>query len=121
MLNYTKWQKCPFPECYKSFRSETDDELNCKTCDSKHALIKHICFVDELKNKIKMSKILNEFWILDGALLIVAANEKYVLQEKDEKNSDKDKNLFFGKFNIKSILIQNKIDIVMKNNSAKEQ
>ena len=118
-----KCQKCPVPECYKSFSSETDDELKCKTCDSKLVLIRHICFVDEPEYKIKMLKILNESWILDGALLLVAANEKCAIQENDENDSDKDnKNYFFENSILKNIIIiQNKIDTVMKNNAAKEQ
>ena len=42
-----------------------------------------------------MLKILNESCIVDGALLLVAANEKYALQENDENDSDKDKIIFW--------------------------
>ena len=115
-----KCEKCPVPECYKSYSSETHDDLKCKTCESKLVLIRHICFVDEPEYKIKMLKILNGSWIMDGALLLVAANEKCDIKEND---SDKDnQNNFLENSILKNvIIIQNKIDTVLKNNAAKEQ
>ena len=95
MLGYinAKLYKCPTceePECYKSFSSETPDELKCKTCDSKLELIRHISFVDEPELRIKMATLLNEKWIMDGALLLVAANENCNIEDNDnEKDENK--------------------------------
>ena len=65
-----KCKKCPTPECYKSYSGETDDIIKCKTCNSDMELIRHISFVDEPKFKIKIVKLLNCSWIMDGALLL---------------------------------------------------
>jgi translation initiation factor 2 subunit 3 len=114
-----KCKKCQEPECYKSYNSETDDELKCKICGSKQVLIRHICFVDEPEFKIKMLKILNGSLIIDGALLFIAANENCDIQEND---NNKEKNEFLLNSILKNIIIiQNKIDTVMKYNTAKEQ
>ena len=117
-----KCKKCPEPECYKSYSSETDDILKCKSCDSNLELLRHISFVDEPEFKIKIVKLLNCSLIMDGALLFVAANEKYDNQESDNDKNDKEKNNFVENSIMKNILIvQNKIDTVMKYNTAKEQ
>lgn len=125
MLGYVnaklyKCKKCPVPECYKSYSSETDDIIKCKTCDSNLDLIKHISFVDNPRFKIKMVKLLNCSWIMDGALLLVAANEN--CDNNQENDNDKEKNFSMENSVLKNIIIiQNKIDTVMKYNTAKEQ
>ena len=127
MLGYTnaklyKCQKCPEPYCYKSYSSETGDILKCKTCNSNFELIRHISFVDEPEFKIKIVKLLNCSLIMDGALLFVAANEKFENQENNNEKNEKEKNIFVENSIMKNILIvQNKIDTVLKNNAAKEQ
>ena len=129
MLGYVniklyKCPKCPEPECYKSYNSETQDIIKCKGCDSTLELIRHIAFVDEPELKIKIVKLLNGGLILDGALLLVAANEQCEIKESD-KDKDKDKNkqnIFLENSILKNVIIlQNKIDTVMKYNTAKEQ
>ena len=115
-----KCPTCPEPECYKSFSSETQDDLKCKTCESKLDLIRHISFVDEPELKIKMLKLLNGGLIMDGALLLVAANENCIIEENDE-DEKKNKNSLENSIFKNIIIIQNKIDTVMKYNTAKEQ
>ena len=115
-----KCKKCQEPECYKSYNSETNDEIKCKICGSAQEVIRHICFVDEPEFKIKMLKILNGSSIIDSALLFIAANENCEIQETD--NNNKEKNEFLENSILKNIIIiQNKIDTVMKYNTAKEQ
>ena len=115
-----KCKKCPTPECYKSYSGETDDMIKCKTCDSNLELLRHISFIDEPKFKIKMVKLLNYSWIMDGALLLIAANENNGNDQEDD--SDKEKYFSMENTILKNIIIiQNKIDTVMKYNSAKEQ
>ena len=130
-----KCKKCPIPECYKSYSSETDDILKCKTCESNLELIRHISFVDGPEYKIKMVKLLNVSLIMDGGLLFVAANENCDNRSNnnendnennkninDNNNNSKEQLNFVDNSKLKNIIIiQNKIDIVMKYNTAKEQ
>ena len=115
-----KCKKCPTPECYKSYSGETDDIIKCKICDSDLELIRHISFVDEPKLKIKIVKLLNCSWIMDGALLLIAANDNFDINQ--ENDGEKKKYFSMEHSVIKNIIIiQNKIDTIMKYNSFKEQ
>jgi len=109
--------KCSEPECYKSYNSEIEKELKCKNCGNKLELLRHISFIDNPELNIKMNMILNPALISDAALLFVAANEKLDINAEENPND-----IFYENSTIKNIIIvQNKIDMVMKNNSAKEQ
>ena len=111
-----KCPKCSEPECYKAFNGEIDNELKCKTCGTLLELIRHISLIDNPELKIKMNLILNPNLISDAALLFVAADEKLNIKEESDINQFNE-NLISKNI----IIIQNKIDIVMKNNKAKEQ
>ena len=111
-----KCTKCSEPECYKSFNSEIEEELKCSICGNKLELLRHISLIDNPELNIKMNMLLNGLTISDGALLFVAANEKLNIKEEDNKEN------FQENLALKNIIIiQNKIDIVMKNNLAKQQ
>ena len=111
-----KCTKCSEPECYKSFNSEIENELKCKTCGTLLELKRHISLIDNPELNIKMNMLLNANIISDGALLFVAADEKLNIKEDTDNNQFNENSI---SKNI--IIIQNKIDIVMKNNKAKEQ
>ena len=111
-----KCPKCSEPECYKAFNGEIDNELKCKTCGTLLELVRHISLIDNPELKIKMNLILNPNLISDAALLFVAADEKLNIKEESDINQFNE-NLISKNI----IIIQNKIDIVMKNNKAKEQ
>ena len=110
-----KCPKCSEPECYKAFNSEIENELKCKTCGTLLELIRHISFIDNPELNIKINLILNPNIITDAALLFIAADEKLNIMEESDNNFNE--NLISKN----TIIIQNKIDIVMKNNKAKEQ
>ena len=111
-----KCAKCSEPECYKSFNSEIEEELKCSICGNKLELLRHISLIDNPELNIRMNMLLNGLTISDGALLFVAANEKLNIKEEDNKEN------FQENLALKNIIIiQNKIDIVMKNNLAKQQ
>ena len=110
-----KCPKCSEPECYKAFNSEIENELKCKTCGTLLELIRHISFIDNPELNIKINLILNPNIISDAALLFIAADEKLNIMEESDNNFNE--NLISKN----TIIIQNKIDIVMKNNKAKEQ
>lgn len=114
-----KCLKCPEPECYKSFNSEIEPDLKCFYCGNKLELLRHISLIDNPELNIKMNMLLNGLIISDATLLLISANEKLKIKE-DEINNDKE--IFKENKNLKNIIIiQNKIDIVMKNNLAKKQ
>lgn len=110
-----KCPKCPEPECYKSYGSEKEDEPKCEKCGSVLELLRHISFVDCPGHDILMATMLNGAAVMDAALLLVAANETCPQPQTREhlaavENMDL-KNI---------IIIQNKIDNVAKEETAKE-
>ena len=110
--------KCSEPECYKSFGGEIENEIKCQNCGNKLELLRHISLIDNPELNIKMNMILNGLMISDGALLLVAADEQLIIKEEKDNDSE----IFKENTTIKNIIIiQNKIDIVMKNNVAKKQ
>ena len=115
-----KCVKCYEPECYTSYNSEIETELKCKICGNSLKLIRHISFIDSPELNIKMVMLLNSNLISDGALVLVSADDKEIADNNENKNND---NMIYDNAILKNIIIvQNKIDLVMKkNNSAKEQ
>ena len=110
-----KCPKCPEPECYKSFGSEKEDEPFCDKCQSKLTLLRHISFVDCPGHDILMATMLNGAAVMDAALLLVAANEPCPQPQTSEHLAAVEN------MNLKNIIIiQNKIDIVNKEENAKE-
>ena len=85
-----KCNKCPEPECYKSFNSQIEEEIKCTSCGNKLELIRHISFIDNPELTIKMNMILNGNIFTDAALLFVAADEN--LNIKEESNNDNNNN-----------------------------
>jgi translation initiation factor 2 subunit 3 len=113
-----KCPKCPAPECYKAFGSEKEDEPKCDNqgCDANLELQRHISFVDCPGHDILMATMLNGAAVMDAALLLVAANEPCPQPQTSEHLAAVEN------MNLKNIIIiQNKIDIVLKDNTASEQ
>ena len=112
--------KCPEPECYISYNSEIEKELKCKICGNILQLIRHISLIDNPELNIKLVMLLNNNIISDGALLLVSAEDTQIIKDN---NIDNNENIIYDNSNLKNIIIiQNKIDLVMKkNNLAKEQ
>lgn len=109
-----KCSKCPEPDCYQSYGSEHSDNSVCEKCGSPLELIRHVSFVDCPGHDILMSTMLNGAAVMDAALLVIAANEKCPQPQTSEhlaavENLDLE--------NI--IVIQNKIDIALKDDSCK--
>jgi len=73
-----KCDRCPKPECYKSFGSnQQETALPCTTpeCSGTMHLIRHFSFVDCPGHECLMSTMLNGAAVMDGAVLVVASNE----------------------------------------------
>lgn len=113
-----KCPKCPAPDCFKAFGSDREDDPKCENagCDSNLELQRHISFVDCPGHDILMATMLNGAAVMDAALLLVAANEPCPQPQTSEHLAAVEN------MNLKNIIIiQNKIDIVIKDNSAGDQ
>ena len=117
-----KCDTCVGPIAFKSFGSDSIDEMDCdnKDCKGKIILQRHISFVDCPGHDILMATMLNGAAVMDAALLLVAANETCPQPQTSEHLAAVEK------MNLKNIIIlQNKIDMVVKDNKresvAKEQ
>jgi len=69
--------KCPRPGSYTSASSYKEDVFPCSIpgCGGKFRLQRHVSFVDCPGHDILMATMLNGAAIMDGALLLIAANE----------------------------------------------
>lgn len=113
-----KCNKCTSPEAYQSFGSEKEDNAKCKieNCDGDLELQRHISFVDCPGHDILMATMLNGAAVMDAALLLVAANEPCPQPQTSEHLAAVEI------MNLRNIIIlQNKIDLVIKDNTALEQ
>lgn len=111
-----KCSKCKPPECFKAYGSEKEDNPKCDTCGDTLQLIRHVSFVDCPGHDILMATMLNGAAVMDAALLLIAANEPCPQPQTSEHLAAVEN------MDLKHIIIiQNKIDIVMKDNTAKSQ
>eukprot|EP00747_Dinoflagellata_sp_TGD_P157599 gnl/TRDRNA2_/TRDRNA2_177751_c1_seq4.p1 gnl/TRDRNA2_/TRDRNA2_177751_c1~~gnl/TRDRNA2_/TRDRNA2_177751_c1_seq4.p1 ORF type:complete len:339 (-),score=-24.21 gnl/TRDRNA2_/TRDRNA2_177751_c1_seq4:445-1392(-) len=98
--------KCPAPQCYQACGSKSIEKI-CPNCDSPLSLIRHISLVDCPGHDEYMETMLNGTTVMDGALLIISANEKCPQPQTSEHLAALD----IMKLE-KIIVIQNKIDLV---------
>ncbi len=95
-----KCEGCEEPECYGTI----PDLMN---CERKAQLVRSISFVDSPGHETLMATMLSGAAIMDGALLIIAANEKCPQPQTKEHLMALD---VIGVRKV--IIVQNKIDIV---------
>ncbi|XP_059645762.1 eukaryotic translation initiation factor 2 subunit gamma-like isoform X1 [Cornus florida] len=103
-------EQCPRPMCYKAYGSATEDSPFCdvpefEKCRMK--LLRHISFVDCPGHDILMATMLNGAAIMDGALLLIAANEDCPQPQTAEHLVAVE---IIGLKHI--IIVQNKVDLV---------
>ena len=70
--------KCPRPAKYRAYGSSKEDSPQCHVPgfeDAKMELLRHVSFVDCPGHDILMATMLNGAAVMDGALLLIAANE----------------------------------------------
>ncbi|KAK8841783.1 eukaryotic translation initiation factor 2 subunit gamma [Tritrichomonas musculus] len=109
-----KCPNCPEPNCYVSKSSKIENP-KCEICHSNLNLIRHISFVDCPGHDYLMATMLNGTAVMDAALLLVAANEKFPQPQTSEHLAA------FQIMNLKHLIIlQNKIDIVTKDDAKKQ-
>lgn len=104
---------CPRPNCYQSSGSKIL-QLKCIHCYAPLDLIRHISFVDCPGHEILMATMLTGTAIMDGALLIVAANEHCPQPQTAEHLAAIE---IMKLENI--IIVQNKIDLIKQESVEK--
>ena len=104
---FYKCPNCKNPECYSVSKK-------CKTCGSKTELLRVVSFVDAPGHETLMAIMLSGAAIMDGAVLVIAANEPCPQPQTREHLTALD----IAGIN-KIIIIQNKIDLVSEKNAIK--
>lgn len=99
---FRRCPSCPEPRCYAS-------EEKCRHCGSKTEVLREVSFVDSPGHETLMATMLSGAAIMDGAILVIAANEPCPQPQTKEHLMALD---IIG---VKSIIIvQNKVDLVPK-------
>ena len=97
---FYKCKKCPPPICYST-------QPECKNCGQKSEFERVVSFVDSPGHESLMANMLSGAALMDGAILVTAANEK-VPQPQTREHL-----LALQTLGIKQIvLVQNKVDLV---------
>ena len=99
---FMKCPKCPEPYCYTV-------EKACPTCGEKTEEHRTVSFVDAPGHETLMATMLSGAAIMDGAVLVIAANEDCPQPQTKEHLMALD---IIGIENI--VIVQNKIDLVSK-------
>ena len=102
-----KCPDCSEPECYCT-------SSDCPTCGSKAEFQRAISFVDAPGHEILMATMLSGAAVMDGAILVIAANEKCPQPQTREHLAAID-TLGLKKV----IIVQNKIDLVNREDAIK--
>ncbi|MEA2055049.1 MAG: translation initiation factor IF-2 subunit gamma [Candidatus Thermoplasmatota archaeon] len=104
---FYKCPNCPEPLCYST-------KPVCPNCGEKGKLLRKISFVDAPGHETLMAVVISGAAIMDGALLLIAANEKCPQPQTEEHLMALD---ITGTKNI--VIVQNKIDLVSKEEAIK--
>lgn len=104
---FYKCPKCKEPKCYCT-------TSKCPSCGSPAELLRVVSFVDAPGHETLMAIMLSGAAIMDGAVLVIAANEPCPQPQTREHLTALD---ISGIRNI--VIIQNKIDLVTENNAVK--
>ncbi|MDF1539541.1 MAG: translation initiation factor IF-2 subunit gamma [Candidatus Thorarchaeota archaeon] len=102
-----KCTKCPEPEGYTTSHLAKDGK--CPKCDGKLETLREISFVDSPGHESLMATCLSGASLMDGAILVIAANEPCPMPQTSEHLHALQ---IVGVKNL--IIIQNKIELVSK-------
>ncbi|KAG2483654.1 hypothetical protein HYH03_017457 [Edaphochlamys debaryana] len=106
---------CERPACYRAYGSAKEDNPPCELCGSPMELIRHVSFVDCPGHDILMATMLNGAAVMDGALLLIAANETCPQPQTSEHLAAVEI------MRLKDIIIlQNKIDLITEPNAINQ-
>lgn len=101
-ITFRRCTECPAPQCYTT-------ALVCDNCGSETETLRRVSFVDSPGHETLMATMLSGAAIMDGAVLVIAANEPCPQPQTKEHLMALD---VIGVKNV--IVVQNKIDIVSK-------
>ncbi|MBD3387652.1 MAG: translation initiation factor IF-2 subunit gamma [Candidatus Altiarchaeales archaeon] len=106
-IDLYRCESCPEPDCFTT-------DKKCGKCGGEAKLMRRVSFVDAPGHETLMATMLSGAAIMDGALLVIAANEKCPQPQTAEHLTALDS------LGIKNIVIaQNKVDLV-ESDRAKE-
>jgi translation initiation factor 2 subunit 3 len=97
---FRKCPKCPEPQAFTT-------EKKCPKCGTKSEVLREVAFVDSPGHETLMATMLSGAAIMDGAVLVIAANEECPQPQTKEHLMALD---IVGITNI--VIVQNKVDIV---------
>ncbi|MFX0084148.1 MAG: translation initiation factor IF-2 subunit gamma [Candidatus Hodarchaeota archaeon] len=106
----TEFRECP--DCSSPEKYTTKKE--CSVCGKETILRRRVAFVDAPGHEVLMATMLSGASIMDGALLVVAANERVPMPQTREHLAAMD---IIGMENV--IVCQNKIELVSENAALK--
>ncbi|HLF06525.1 MAG TPA: translation initiation factor IF-2 subunit gamma [Thermoplasmata archaeon] len=105
--NFYRCEKCPEPECYSSLPK-------CDSCGGPAKFLRAVSFVDSPGHETLMATMLSGAAMMDGAVLVIAANEVCPQPQTKEHL------LALQILGVKNIVIvQNKIDVVTEEQAKK--
>ncbi|HIE34012.1 MAG TPA: translation initiation factor IF-2 subunit gamma [Candidatus Altiarchaeales archaeon] len=105
--NFYRCRKCNEPECYST-------QKKCPRCSSDTELLRRVSFVDSPGHETLMATMLSGAAIMDGAILVIAANEDCPQPQTAEHL------MALGILGVNRIVIaQNKIDLVSRDEAIK--
>ncbi|EFJ48442.1 eukaryotic translation initiation factor 2 gamma [Volvox carteri f. nagariensis] len=106
---------CERPACYRAYGSAKEDNPPCELCGQSMDLVRHVSFVDCPGHDILMATMLNGAAVMDGALLLIAANETCPQPQTSEHLAAVEI------MRLKDIIIlQNKIDLITESNATNQ-
>ena len=102
---FYKCTDCPAPECYST-------QPKCNNCGNESNLLRVVSFVDSPGHESLMANMLSGAGLMDGAILVIAANESV------PKPQTREHMLALQVLGIKQIVIvQNKVDLTEKDSA----
>ncbi|NVM01887.1 MAG: translation initiation factor IF-2 subunit gamma [Candidatus Helarchaeota archaeon] len=103
-VDILKCPTCEPPECYST--PNLSPKNKCKKCGSKLELLRRISFVDAPGHEVFMATTISGAFIMDGAIIVIAANEKCPMPQTREHYET------IKITNVKNIIaVQNKIEL----------
>jgi translation initiation factor 2 subunit 3 len=111
-LGYAEAEFRECPDCETPMRYTTKKE--CPTCGKATVLLRRVAFVDAPGHEVLMATMLSGASIMDGAILVVAANERVPMPQTREHLAALD---VIGMEKV--IICQNKIELVSEKDAVK--
>ncbi|MEM3526302.1 MAG: translation initiation factor IF-2 subunit gamma [Candidatus Jordarchaeaceae archaeon] len=104
-----KCPNCPPPQCYLTAAMAEKHNYKCKYCESDLVFVRRVSFADSPGHEALMATMLSGAALVDGAILVIAANETCPQPQTREHFAALE---IVGVKNI--IVVQNKIELVSK-------